>query len=723
MTSAVVFLAAGDFVACSASSGGGPSDGDGGAVDGVGIPAGDSSSDAASDHRADAGLADAQDGVADAAGGSATDQTVADGASAVDATSSADVAGLDVASTDVVSSDVAVDGGASDASDDTDGSGASSEFSPCESLGIAQVRAVAYLPDGSAVAAAMGGAVVKLIAPSDGHEIRSMLGHSGAVNAVVVSNDGSTLVTASDDRTVRLWRSSDGVALGTLVAHASALLSVAISPDGTHVAAGAADGEVFLWDLATMSLVGAAEIPGGDAASSPTDSGPSAFAVDGIAFAAAGARILTASSDGSLRAWSAVDLTSVSTLKPSGPSIRALAVSPDGQRVATGDIQGTLAFWNASNGMLESQATATYGISQLAFAADGTRVYAVSGGTSVYAYPVDGSASTLITAPIGSSAVVVASPDGKALFVATDWALLLLDGTGKALRPDVQQGPFARSVAFWPDGSQLLIGGDFGSVVRSLPGGAIAQAPAWSQSTPLVNGVAVSSDGALFATGDDTGSVQLWSTSTWQSIKQIVMASVRAQDVDFSPDSKLLAAVGSDSLDDVYQVPSGASVSFLAFSGSIHSVLFSPDGSRIAVGTDLGELGILNTSDWSDVARITAAHSYNTDVAFSPDGSVVATTGDQRVTLWQVGDASPMRQDVLDESGFVGSTVAISHDGALLAAGGSDGTVRLWGLPTAVPLPDLPAHGPAVFAARFSPDGRQLAVAYSDGTVWLWCHP
>ena len=64
-------------------------------------------------------------------------------------------------------------------------------------------------------------------------------------------------------------------------------------------------------------------------------------------------------------------------------------------------------------------------------------------------------------------------------------------------------------------------------------------------------------------------------------------------------------------------------------------------------------------------------------------------------------------------------SVAYSPDGALLATGGWDRTVRLWDADTGAHLRSLAHHGP-VRTVAFSPDGKTLASGGDGSAVHLW---
>ncbi|MFJ3213503.1 WD40 repeat domain-containing protein [Streptomyces flaveolus] len=152
---------------------------------------------------------------------------------------------------------------------------------------------------------------------------------------------------------------------------------------------------------------------------------------------------------------------------------------------------------------------------------------------------------------------------------------------------------------------------------------------------------------------------------------------------------------------------------------SVHAVAFSPDGSLLATAGDKRTLlwdvvtqqpvGALSTDDFPGVGA----------VAFSPDGSLLATAGYSRTLLWDLATQQPIGEPLPGHFPHDG-TVAFSPDGSLLATAGDEHAL-LWDVVTQQPVGALSTDDfPGVGAVAFSPDGSLLVTAGEDGAVRLW---
>jgi WD40 repeat protein len=105
-------------------------------------------------------------------------------------------------------------------------------------------------------------------------------------------------------------------------------------------------------------------------------------------------------------------------------------------------------------------------------------------------------------------------------------------------------------------------------------------------------------------------------------------------------------------------------------------------------------------------------------VAFSPDGSLLATGDADGLRLWRVADGTPLL-DFRGHQGWVWA-VAFSADGQWLASGSNDKTIRLWEVSTGKCLKTLQGHNSSVWCVAFSADGQTLASGGDEPTVRLW---
>lgn len=107
-------------------------------------------------------------------------------------------------------------------------------------------------------------------------------------------------------------------------------------------------------------------------------------------------------------------------------------------------------------------------------------------------------------------------------------------------------------------------------------------------------------------------------------------------------------------------------------------------------------------------------------LAVSPAGALLSIAGGTGVALLDLA-RTPYRIAELQGGDFAAMTVSFSPDKLHLAAGGSDGVIRVWDVvkPDSKPLL-LSGHAGYVRQVAFSPDGQQLISGSYDSTVRIW---
>jgi WD40 repeat protein/DNA-binding SARP family transcriptional activator len=107
------------------------------------------------------------------------------------------------------------------------------------------------------------------------------------------------------------------------------------------------------------------------------------------------------------------------------------------------------------------------------------------------------------------------------------------------------------------------------------------------------------------------------------------------------------------------------------------------------------------------------------DVAFSPDGNLLATaSSDRSAKVWDAGTG----QELLSLGGHadVVYKIAFSLDGKRLATASADKTAKIWDAVTGRELLTLRGHADVVRGIAFSPDGRRVATGSFDKTAKIW---
>ena len=92
---------------------------------------------------------------------------------------------------------------------------------------------------------------IKLVRPSDGVVVRTITWPSNFVQEIAFSLDGTVVAGADQGGMLRTFRVADGAPLLSIPAHTDYINALRYSPDGTRIATGSSDRTVKLWNSST----------------------------------------------------------------------------------------------------------------------------------------------------------------------------------------------------------------------------------------------------------------------------------------------------------------------------------------------------------------------------------------------------------------------------------------------------------------------------------------
>jgi WD40 repeat protein len=275
---------------------------------------------------------------------------------------------------------------------------------------------------------------------------------------------------------------------------------------------------------------------------------------------------------------------------------------------------------------------------------------------------------------------------------------------------DTHEGSI-RSVLY-TNSDEIISGGSDGKIVRWKQDGS---SQILANASSGVRAIAISPDQQFLCYADNDSTLHLYALSSGKH-REIHAGISHIIQTGFI-DDKTLAVLNSRGTLEIVSERDRSLVLNSPSSTKIKCFAINRESTLLAAGFEDGSITIWKVSSpGSPLNSFDSARSPIMTLSFAPNGDVAYGTESGVLCIWNFNHPNP---PTLTTNGLPIRSITYSPDGKLLAAGSSDGKVRIWNPERLGDLPlSVSLDGTWVWSLAFNQNSSELAVASKDHTIY-----
>jgi WD40 repeat protein len=455
------------------------------------------------------------------------------------------------------------------------------------------------------------------------------------------SNDGKFLVAASTDTTIKVWQWQTNLQPQILTGHQDWAYSLSFSRDGKWLAStgGGSDKSLKIWQIQDRKFQLIKTIEKIHEEGSYVSFHPNSRQ---IATAGSTLRIwdfdriiahpksTIATSD-----WNNILLT---TINSNQPEYKSISYSPSGDRIALASTDSKVTVWEPDRALERNISASELAVRRVTYSHDGRYLATAGSDKKIAIWSADGALIRTITGHKDWIYGLSFSPDDRSIASASeDHTIKIWRVKDGSLIRILKHDNFALDVSFSPDSRYLAsVGNDEKLKIWDANNGKLFKEISVTNNDHWVWKVMFSPNGRYLA-ANTTAGVEIFSTTDFKKVRTLNddgQKMTTLLKINFSPDSKTIAAADIDGVVRLWNVNDGKSVAkYQGHPEAIGDVQFHPNSQEIATtGATTIKFWTLDRKLRRTIEGVNAIA-----IAFSPDGNTfVATDKNGVMKFWNL---------------------------------------------------------------------------------------